>query len=144
MSIELQLMINVIVSTMPYCILAYCPMLKYLRYKKWLVGIVIIISEFVFVNSSLIFLKNGINPRYSDVITSVICLIAYALCVKVDFFKLVFFYFFHSGIYNDYKRFVSIYYRAYFSRFNFILLNRKQYYTDCILYACTSAYTYFL
>lgn len=34
MSIELQLMINVIVSTMPYCILAYCPMLKYLRYKK--------------------------------------------------------------------------------------------------------------
>ena len=77
MSIELQLMINVIVSTMPYCILAYCPMLKYLRYKKWLVGIVIIISEFVFVNSSLIFLKNGINPRYSDVITSVICLIAY-------------------------------------------------------------------
>ena len=137
MSIELQLMINVIVSTMPYCILAYCPMLKYLRYKKWLVGIVIIISEFVFVNSSLIFLKNGINPRYSDVITSVICLIAYALCVS-------FLLLFHSGIYNDYKRFVDIYYRAYFSRFNFILLNRKQYYTDCILYACTSAYTYFL
>lgn len=97
MSIELQLMINVIVSTMPYCILAYCPMLKYLRYKKWLVGIAIIISEFVFVNSSLIFLKNGINPRYSDVITSVICLIAYALCVKVDFFKLVFFYFFTAA-----------------------------------------------
>ncbi|MFR7819305.1 GHKL domain-containing protein [Candidatus Pseudoruminococcus sp.] len=97
MSIELQLIINVIVSTMPYCILAYCPMWKYLRCKKWLVIVLIIISEFVFVNSSLLCLKNGINPRYSDVITSAICLVVYSLCVKVNFFKLVFFYFFTAA-----------------------------------------------
>lgn len=94
MSLELQLIINVLVSSIPYRILAYYPMWKYLRCKSGLVVALIIISEFMFIGSSLMLFENGINPRYSDFISSVMCFIIYSVCIKVDFFKLFFFYLF--------------------------------------------------
>lgn len=94
MSLELQLIINVFVSTTPYRILAYYPMWKYLRCKSRFIIILIVISEFIFAASSLALLKNGINPKYSEIAVSALCFIMYILCIKVDFFKLLFFYLF--------------------------------------------------
>lgn len=94
MSAELQLVINVLVSTLPYRFLAYYPLRKYLRVKGRFVIAVIAISEILFVGTSMYFLHNGINPRYSEYIHSIVCFVIYSFFIKVDFFKLLFFYLF--------------------------------------------------
>lgn len=97
MSLELQLIINTLVSTTPYRILAYYPMRNYLRCKCKTIVALVILSELLFIGLSVMLFKSGINPKYSDFVISLMCFAIYSLCIRVDFFKLVFFYLFISG-----------------------------------------------
>ncbi len=94
MSLELQLIINVLVTTLPYRFLAYYPLWKYIRFKGYLVISATIISEFVFIAWSLLFFNSGTNPKYAEIVFSIICFAIYCLFIKVDIFKLFFFYLF--------------------------------------------------
>lgn len=94
MSMELQLLLNIFVTTVPYRFLSYFPFWNHLRIPKWAVAAVIAVSEAAFLIFSLFsFQQNGMEKNV-EYVFALACFVICCICIRTKITKLVFFYLF--------------------------------------------------
>ncbi len=94
MSNEFQMILNILVTTLPIRFLAYFPFAGKLRCKKLTLGIVIALSELIFCVVGVFSLQLNLHPKISELITAIICFALYWGCINIKIYKLIFFYLF--------------------------------------------------
>lgn len=96
MNYEMQIVFNMLVTTLPYRFLSYYPFWNSLRVKKKTAAAIIIISELLLLLLDFFLAKNYAGNASLKFLLessfSIICFITYTACIRVHFFKLVFFY----------------------------------------------------
>lgn len=92
MSYEFEIVLNVLITSLPYRLLSYYPFWDRLRFQKRTVIGIIISSQFAFLIIFFLFARGNINLKVTEYIFAIICFIIYCCCVQVTFGKQLFFY----------------------------------------------------
>ncbi len=94
MNNEFQVILNLLCCTMPFNIIAYYPFWNNLRCRKSIVVLTLAATEIISFAAAVLFLRNGINPKWAEYIFEVFYYVWFCLCINIKVEKLTFFYVF--------------------------------------------------
>ncbi len=94
MNSTVNVIINVLIMTIPYRFLSYCPMWNNVRVKKLAAILLISFSELIFILIALFFSEHDISVENAEYIYSALCFAIYSFCVDIKIYKTIFFYLF--------------------------------------------------